>query len=341
MNFMNGNKPVAVFYCNDKISHIHSMEYYNQDIKALEFIGYNVIVVNNIFKIPFKFDIIFIWWWSYALIPVILSKIFKKKSFITGAFNFLEQKSIPNSGFLNRPFYQRILIKFAFRLADYNLIVGKNEFNQLKFYFGTNNIFYFPHCVGDDYFQNYNSTASRSDLLCIAWSGKNNLIRKGIYDIIDAIEILKNEGIKIKFIFGGHKGDGYDNLLDYIRNKQLSEHIVLVGELSKLEKISLMSKALIYLQPSHYEGFGVAAAEALALGSCVLTCDVGEVRNVLGDGAYYVNPGDSKSLADAIIYLIENNEVRESLVKFGQSQLKRDYSFKAKSFLLNNLIKNE
>jgi glycosyltransferase involved in cell wall biosynthesis len=335
------NKPRAVFYCNDKLSHIYSMEYYYQDIKALESIGYDVIVVNNYFKIPLNFEIIIIWWWSYALIPILLSKILNKKSFVTGAFNFQEQKSIPNSGFLNRPFYQKILIKTAFRLANYNLIVGKNEFIQLKRYFGTNNIFYFPHCVGDDYFNFYNTSSPRSDLLCIAWSGKNNLIRKGIYDIIDAIEILKYKGIKIRLIFGGHKGDGYDILVEYIQNKQLKEYVEFVGELTKSEKISLMSKSLLYLQPSYYEGFGVAAAEALALGSCIITCDVGEVKNVLSDGAFYIKPGDPKSLSEAIIYLIQNNELRQTLINFGQVHLKRNYSFKSKIIKLNNLIQNE
>jgi len=102
-----------------------------------------------------------------------------------------------------------------------------------------------------------------------------------------------------------------------------------------------MSRALIYLQPSYYEGFGVAAAEALALGSCIITCDVGEVKNVFSDGAFYVKPGDPKTLADSIIYLISNNELRNNLIKIGQSHLIRNYSFKTKLKTLKMLLQNE
>ena len=75
---MRKQKLKIIFYCNDSIENIKSMEYYNQDIKALENLGHEVIICNSYFKIPMNFDLIFIWWWTYALLPILFAKILGK-----------------------------------------------------------------------------------------------------------------------------------------------------------------------------------------------------------------------------------------------------------------------
>ena len=57
---MRKQKLKIIFYCNDSIENIKSMEYYNQDIKALENLGHEVIICNSYFKIPMNFDIIYL-----------------------------------------------------------------------------------------------------------------------------------------------------------------------------------------------------------------------------------------------------------------------------------------
>ena len=48
-----------VFYCNDNLENIQSMEYYRQDIEALRALGHEVAVCNRYRDIPWRFVLAF------------------------------------------------------------------------------------------------------------------------------------------------------------------------------------------------------------------------------------------------------------------------------------------
>lgn len=335
---MKNNKLKIVFYSNDSIENIKSMEYYNQDIKALEGLGHKVVICNSYLKIPINFDVIFIWWWTYALFPILLSKLLGKKSIVTGVFNFSKVKHLPNSGFHARPSYQRFLIKSACKLANINLFVSKIEFDEVPKFFNLKKYFYFPCAIADSYFLSKNNS-KREGILNFAWSGKENLKRKGIFDLLGAIKILKDKNIFINCTLGGRKGDGYNDLKQFINSNNLNDRINLVGEVSHQKKIELFQSSFLYVQPSYFEGFGLATAEALASGCAVIACDVGEVKNVLGSGAQYVETGNQKELAIMIEKLYFDNDLRKKIVNAGQKRLSELYSQEKKKKSLNQILK--
>jgi glycosyltransferase involved in cell wall biosynthesis len=335
---MKKKKLKILFYCNDSIENINSMEYYNQDIESLKALGHEVRIINSYLDIKLNFDIIYIWWWTYALFPVILAKILRKKSIICGVFNFTKVKTIDKSGFLSRPFYQRLLIILAAKLTDKNIFVSKLEFDEVPKYFNLNNCFYSPCVIADKYFNNSNTSINREGILNISWSGKENLKRKGIYDLLNAIKIIKDIGINIKCNLAGRRGDGYIDLLQFIKELNLEDNVTTLGEVSLEKKITLYQNTLLYIQPSHFEGFGLATAEALASGCCIIACDVGEVKNVLGDNAIYINPGDHRSLADAILMAYSDPEIRSNLITNGRIRLKELFTIQKKNEALKLII---
>ena len=275
---MKKEKLRIVFYCNDTIENLQSMEYYNQDIQALTNLGHDVMICNKYSDIPRKFDVLYIWWWTYALYPVLLAKLQGRKSIITGVFNYRRVENIENSGYHARPFYQRLLIKLALKLTNVNLFVSKIEFDEVPGVFQLNKFYYFPCAIADIYFENSVET-DRDGLLNISWSGKDNLRRKGVIDILEALKILKDRGTNFKCTLAGRPGDGYNELVENISRLGLEDNVTTLGEVSLSQKLNLFSHAKIYLQPSYFEGFGLATAEALASGCCIIACDVGEVKN--------------------------------------------------------------
>jgi glycosyltransferase involved in cell wall biosynthesis len=58
--------------------------------------------------------------------------------------------------------------------------------------------------------------------------------------------------------------------------------------------------------PSWYEGFGLPALEALACGTPVVAADLPALREVLGDQAELVPPGDATALADALARVLDD-----------------------------------
>lgn len=326
-----------VFYCNDTFENIRSMEYYNQDIQVLINSGYDVKICNRYTDIPINFDVIFIWWWTYALYPVLLAKLLGRKSIITGVFNYRAVEHIPNSGFMARPFYQRLLIKLALKMTDVNLFVSKIEYDEVPPAFNLKKVYYFPCAIADMYFQKIGDSP-RAGVLNIAWSGKENLQRKGVLDILDALKILKDRGVIINCSLAGRSGDGYPSLLAYISQLDLENQVTTLGEVSLDKKLNLFAGAKIYLQPSYFEGFGLATAEALASGCCIIACDVGEVKNVLGDGAYYITPGNYFELANAIEKIISDADLANDLVTKGKRRLSKLYSQKNKKDSLNTIL---
>ncbi|WP_413764342.1 glycosyltransferase family 4 protein [Variovorax sp. Varisp41] len=306
------------------------MEYYRQDIEAFKVLGYEVIICTRYRDIPLKFDILFVWWWTYAFIPVIFTRLLGRPALVTGVFNFrLENKSL-GLDYFSRPIHQRFLIWLGVKLASANLFVSEAEFKEVPAYFKLSKSHYFPCAIADDYFNIAKLDAPRSGLLNIAWSGSENLKRKGVWDIVEAIRILRDSGTVVNAVLAGKQGDGFMALKQQVEKTGLENQIKMLGEVTHEEKLNLFAKSRIYLQPSHYEGFGLATAEAMAAGCNIITCDVGEVRNVIGENGIYVKPGNPKQLAQAIKDLLANKELSEDLELQSTKRLKSLYSFARK-----------
>ena len=71
-----------------------------------------------------------------------------------------------------------------------------------------------------------------------------------------------------------------------------------------LARVVAGAAALVF--PSWYEGFGLPALEALACGTPVVASDLPALREVLGDQAELVPPGDAAALADALARVLED-----------------------------------
>jgi len=321
-----------IFFCHDDRSKLESFEYYKQDIDALKSLNHEVIICTKYQEIPLRFDVMFIWWWTYALYPALLCKILNKPCIITGTFNF---KFPDGHDYFKRPIWQQILIKIATKISTLNLFVSQLELDGCSKYFKLKNDRYYPHTIHNDYLQGASESREMS-LFNLAWSGKDNLNRKGIPELLNAVYLLKNEGITVHLNLAGMEGDGIEYLKKIIRDLNLTNEVNYLGMLSREEKIRMLRTCEIYVQPSHYEGFGLATAEAMGCGACIIVCDVGAVKEVVGDCGYYVSPGSSEELAKAIKNVIFDENLRH---KFQERAYQRVNSYFADDIKLERLKK--
>ena len=102
------------------------------------------------------------------------------------------------------------------------------------------------------------------------------------------------------------------------------------GNLGRDDVADLMVAADLFVFPSLWEGFGGVVAEAMALSLPVVATAVPEVVEVIGDGqpspGVLVPIGDSTALATAVIKLLGNPELRESMGSAGRQRFEKNFN---------------
>lgn len=73
--------------------------------------------------------------------------------------------------------------------------------------------------------------------------------------------------------------------------------------------------------PSHREGFGLTAAQAMATGVPVVVSDLPALREVVGEAGVTVPRGDSGALGEAIADLLESPARRSELAEAGRARI--------------------
>lgn len=319
-----------VFYCHDTLENISIFEYYKQDIDLLKELGHEILVCTKYRQIPAEFDLVFVWWWTYALVPVLLAKLKGKPAIITGAYNLRFPDGFEGVDYFHRPFWQRGLIRCATKIADLNLFINQFELLECSSYFEIASGRFSPCVVTKDYLKGP-SKNRRMELFSIAWSGRENLSRKGIPELLEAIRILKDRHISVTLNLAGQRGDGFEWLQATIVQYGIENEVNVLGPVSREEKIRYLRETEIYVQPSHFEGFGLGIAEAMGCGACIITCDVGAVRSVVGQAGIYAEKGEPKDLAEKILFAIEDKEFRNTLQALAWDRALKEFSDEKKT----------
>ncbi len=145
--------------------------------------------------------------------------------------------------------------------------------------------------------------------------------RKNINAIITAFNFLKGKyKIEHQLILIGKKGWNYEPIFAAIENSPWKNQIHHLDYLSNELVALFYSKADIFVYPSYYEGFGLPVLEAMTLGAPVITSNTSSIPEVTGDAAILIDPKDSIQLAEAILKVISDSHLRQTLVNKGKER---------------------
>ncbi len=103
-------------------------------------------------------------------------------------------------------------------------------------------------------------------------------------------------------------------------SKELSfqpNQILFTGYLEHEELNALYTRALAFVYPSLYEGFGFPVLEAMASGAPVLTSNTTSIPEVAGDAALQVDPLNVVEISEAMKRLAEDEPTRQGLIRKG------------------------
>jgi glycosyltransferase involved in cell wall biosynthesis len=94
---------------------------------------------------------------------------------------------------------------------------------------------------------------------------------------------------------------------------RLAPRVQLLGALPQELLMQYVSHAEALVLPSLYEGFGLPPLEAMACGCPAIVSRVASLPEVCGEAAVYFNPLEPSSIAQAILRVVEEPALRETL----------------------------
>ncbi|MCJ8281219.1 MAG: glycosyltransferase family 4 protein [Rivularia sp. ALOHA_DT_140] len=147
--------------------------------------------------------------------------------------------------------------------------------------------------------------------------------RKNIRAIISAFNYLKEKHkIPHNLVMIGRKGWHYEPIFAAMEKSPWKSQIYHLDYLSDELVAFFYSKADAFVYPSHYEGFGLPVLEAMTLGTPVVTSNNSSLPEVAGDAALLINPDEPMQLAEAILKLISDSQLRQEFIEKGKKRAK-------------------
>ncbi|WP_377298084.1 glycosyltransferase family 4 protein [Rhizobium sp. SGZ-381] len=102
-------------------------------------------------------------------------------------------------------------------------------------------------------------------------------------------------------------------------------HADALDELGHAATMDEISRAAIFVSPSIYEPFGLAALEAARLGAALVLSDIPTYRELWDGAALFADPGDAQGFARGINRLIAEPDLRSSLSRHAR-ELSRHFT---------------
>ncbi len=155
-------------------------------------------------------------------------------------------------------------------------------------------------------------------LQVIGTSGR--LVReKGLDTLIDAVKALGDAAPVLLRVAGD--GPAREELQQRVRKHHLESKVTFLGYVDDM--YGFFAGIDVYVQPSVSEGFGLACAEAMAMGIPVVVSDAGGLSELAGHGEFgLVFPtGRTEALSQAISRLLADKELRDELGQKGRESI--------------------
>lgn len=153
--------------------------------------------------------------------------------------------------------------------------------------------------------------------------------RKGVYDLISALDLAAKRGFQgMLYIAGGESSSGQRRELEELISRLgVQGQIKLLGIVYGIEKTKVIEEADCFVLPSYAEGLPMALLEAMAYELPVITTDVGGIPELVTDGqeGFLIKPGDVKALADRMIMLSKDKNLRKEMGRAGSRRVEENY----------------
>jgi glycosyltransferase involved in cell wall biosynthesis len=213
----------------------------------------------------------------------------------------------------------------------YVILLSKFLFQDIEKYVPNEKVFYCSNgiqnlLVSNNEFKNRSN--QKNDKINILFL--SNLIKsKGIFVLLDALNLLKEKSQGFECIIIGGEGDvSINQLSERIEHLGLSEYVKYEGKKYGNERLGYFNSADIFIHPTLNDCFPLVILEAFQFSLPVISTFEGAIPEIVKNNVngYLVNPNDIKGLADRIEFLFLNPLKIKSIGKANRIKYEKEYT---------------
>jgi len=133
-------------------------------------------------------------------------------------------------------------------------------------------------------------------------------------------KLLMETAVSVPLVLVGGKGWIYDDIFATIDALDLRPHVRHLSGIFDDALAHLYHAAGVLVTPSHYEGFGLPALEAMHCNCPVIVSNRGSLPEIVGEHGLQLDPDDPDLWAETIERVLTDSELRKVMVKNGRLQ---------------------
>lgn len=148
-------------------------------------------------------------------------------------------------------------------------------------------------------------------------------IRKNLDRLIRAFAKVVSEMPELKLVITGENEGMKKGLREEVKNLNIENLVIFSGYVEEKVLWSLIRQANCICYPSLIEGFGGPILEGFAAGVPVITSNTSSLPEISGDATYLIDPEDEEDIAQAILTIIKDKNLRKDLINRGKKRIKK------------------
>ncbi|MCL5667026.1 MAG: glycosyltransferase family 4 protein [Patescibacteria group bacterium] len=282
---------------------------------GLNFLGPKLGQLFFSFLLPFyvltqKFDI-----WVESFTPPFSAgflPLFTKKPVI-GLVHMLSGREMQRKYFLPFPAMEKIALK----LYRNFIVVSEPAKKEILKANPAAKVAVIPNGAG------FTGRAGEGPKQYVAFLGRIEVWQKGLDLLLEAYKKISGQiGSQLLIAGSGIKSEE-QKLKEIIKNLGLQGKVVLAGRAQGKLKSEIFRKSWMMVVPSRFETFGLSALEALSFGVPLITFDIEGFKWIPGESVIKVKPFDVSGLAQSIIMLEKDKNLRDKLAAGGLKAARR------------------
>ena len=123
-------------------------------------------------------------------------------------------------------------------------------------------------------------------------------------------------------IVGDKRSTHFPQILNLVEHLRIENDVIFLGNVTDEDLPDVYNLADLFLFPSLQEGFGIVLMEAMACGLPVVTSNVADLCEVVGDAAVTVDPKNVHNISEGIVKVLKVSGLKQSLIQKGLERVK-------------------